>query len=379
MANQPQNGRSRGSTNPLPISALPVPDDAQPVDPTPSLPTNSKGELTPAQRARLGLDVFGEQAQQPEPEPEPPAPTPLPIPEEPAAPVSVTSNNTAPTDFGFRQIDPFERDAAAGQQAAEPQLKPVESEPRLAPVQAEPALRPAAKRAQPSDSSVEDEAAVRRRPKSDGTPELDRDRSVMTYGVAWSLFAMMVTAGIAFTSSMSSATGEAAGPGPLVPALISIGIGWVIVFAARGMGKNWVYLMIIPAVILFLGPFIYAQLWSTSIEDSARTYLSPAGANALIDVDQTSVVSETINTDRGCFAVTKNRQNEDTEVAVVTYVPETARQQADYSLAPRYARRIPAGGPRATQRVFTFKNGAGPAIVSEATSAPLDCATSTGP
>lgn len=379
MANQPQNGRSRGSTNPLPISALPVPDnDAQSVDPGPSLPTNAKGELTPAQRARLGLDVFGEQAQQPEPEPEPPAPTPLPIPEEPAQPVSVTSNNTAPTDFGFRQIDPFERDGVA-QQSADPQLKPVEAEPRLAPVHAEPALRPAAKRAQPSDSSVEDENAPRRRQAGDGTPDLDRDRSVLTYGVAWTLFAMLVTAGISFTSSMSSATGEAAGPGPLVPALISVGIGWVIVFAARGMDKNWVYLMIIPAVLLFLGPYVYAQIWSTSIEDSARTYLSPAGANALIDVDQTSVVSETINTDRGCFSVTKNRQNEDTEVAVVTYVPETARQQADYSLAPRYARRIPAGGERTTQRVFTFKGGVGPAIVSEAQAAPLDCASSTAP
>lgn len=379
MANQPQNGRSQGSTNPLPISALPVPDDdAQAVDPKPSLPTNSKGELTPAQRARLGLDVFGEQASQPEPDPGPAAPTPLPLPADPPQPTSVTSNNTAPTDFGFRQIDPFEHQPAAPQ-PVEPQVAPVGSEPRLAPAQSEPALRPATNRAQPSDSSVAAEGAQRRRPNSDGTPELDRDRSVLTYGVAWTLFAMLVTAGIAFTSSMSSATGEAAGPGPLVPALISIGIGWVIVFAARGMGKNWVYLMILPAAILFIGPYVYAQIWSTSIEDSARTYLSPTGANALIDVDQTSVVSETVNTERGCFSITKDRQTEDTEVAVVTYVPETARQQADYSLAPRYARRIPAGGERTTQRVFTFKGGVGPAIVSEAQAAPLDCASSTAP
>ncbi|MGB0889817.1 MAG: hypothetical protein ACPGWS_05985, partial [Solirubrobacterales bacterium] len=203
--------------------------------------------------------------------------------------------------------------------------------------------------------------------------------SVLTYGVAWTLFAMLVSAGIAFSSSMSRATGEAAGPGPIVPALISIGIGWVIVFAARGIGRNWGYLMILPAVILFLGPFAYAKYWSTSLEDSARGYLSPIGASSLIDVDQTSLVSETINTDRGCFAITRDRKSEDTEVAVVTLVPETARQQADFALAPRYAGRITAGGTRSTQRVFTFKRGLGPAIVSEVIAAPLDCATSIAP
>lgn len=395
MAGESQNGKSRGSAAPLPISALPVPEAEQPSVPSPSLPTNSKGELTPAQRARLGLDVFGDDARQPQPEAEPSGPAPLPMPDasqanraptngaipaqtplEPAQP-SVSASNTAPSEFGFSQIDPYSRDPAAAQQPA-PAADP--ATPRLAPVRAAVAVDNSHQNADEGARPVDDVGTRKRRdPADDGTPELIRDRNVLSYGVAWTFFAMLVTAAISFSSSMTRASGEAAGPGPLVPALISIALGWVIVFAARAIGKNWGWLMILPAVVLLLGPFAYAKFWSTGVEESARAYLSPAGATSLIDVDSSSIVSETINTDRGCFAITRNRSNKDTEVAVVTYAPETARQQADYSLAPRYARRVPAGGARSTQRVFTFKRGLGPAIVSEAPSAPLDCANSSAP
>ncbi len=361
MASTPQpggpHGENRAGGDPLPISALPVPDDdGAPATPAPSLPTGKNGELSPAQRARLGLDVFGEQAQQPV-EAASTGPKPLPVPDDQPAASQARAPNAAPTDFGFRQIDPF-GGSPAGPNAVSQRVSPEE-------------LAGAA--------NVAPQPLRQRSGSDDGIPELERDRSVLTYGVAWTLFAMLVSAGIAFSSSMSRATGEAAGPGPIVPALISIGIGWVIVFAARGMGRNWGYLMILPAVILFLGPFAYANYWSTSLEDSARGYLSPIGATSLIDVDQTSLVSETINTDRGCFAITRDRKTKDTEVAVVTLVPETARQQADFALAPRYAGRITAGGARSTQRVFTFKRGLGPAIVSEVIAAPLDCATSAAP
>lgn len=390
MAGESQNGKSRGSAAPLPISSLPVPEDEKHTDPTHSLPTNSKGELTPAQRARLGLDVFGEDAQQPQAAPEPSGPAPLPMPDvtpingamqaptplEPAQ-ASVTTSNTAPSEFGFSQIDPYSRDPASAQQ---PEPVADDPTPRLAPVRAAVSLDNAQRNAAKRGRAVDDDAPRRKRdPADDGTPELIRDRNVLSYGVAWTFFAMLVTAAISFSSSMTRASGEAAGPGPLVPALISVALGWIIVFAARAIGKNWGWLMILPAVVLLLGPFAYAKFWSTGVEDSARAYLSPAGASSLIDVDSSSIVSETINTDRGCFAITRNRNNKDTEVAVVTYVAETARQQADYSLAPRYARRVPAGGAKSTQRVFTFKRGLGPAIVSEAPSAPLDCATSTAP
>lgn len=386
MAGESQNGKSQGSAAPLPISALPVPEDAQPTAPAPSLPTNSKGELTPAQRARLGLDVFGDEANPPQPEPEPSGPAPLPMPDAlptngarpaptPIEPTqaSVATSNTAPSEFGFSQIDPYSRDPASAQQpapAADSQM------PRLAPVRAAVSADNSLQNADEGARPVDDVGTRKRRdPADDGTPELVRDRNVLSYGVAWTFFAMLVTAAISFSSSMTRASGEAAGPGPLVPALISIALGWVIVFAARAIGKNWGWLMILPAIVLLLGPFAYAKFWSTGVEDSARAYLSPVGASSLIDVDSSTIVSETINTERGCFAITRNRSNQDTEVAVVTYAPETARQQADYSLAPRYARRVPAGGAKSTQRVFTFKRGLGPAIVSEAPSAPLDCAT----
>lgn len=387
MAGESQNGKSRGSAAPLPISALPVPEDELPAAPSQSLPTNSKGELTPAQRARLGLDVYGDDQPQPEIELKPSGPAPLPMPDAPQTngnrpastptPASIATNNTAPTEFGFSQIDPYARDPAAAQQ-----LAPVaeDSMPKLAPVgkavklDNSPRNGPNSSRAASSD-----EPQRKRRPADDGTPELNRDRNVLSYGVAWTFFAMLVTAGISFSSSMTRANGEAAGPGPLVPALISVGLGWVIVFAARAIGKNWGWLMILPAIVLLLGPFAYAKFWSTGVEESARAYLSPVGASSLIDVDSTSIVSETINTDRGCFGITRDRSKQDTEVAVVTFALETARQQADYALAPRYARRVPAGGAKSNQRVFTFKRGLGPAIVSEASSAPLDCATSAAP
>lgn len=390
MAGESQNGKNQGSAAPLPISALPVPEPEQPSAPSRSLPTNSKGELTPAQRARLGLDTYGANQPQAQAEPEPSGPAPLPMPEEaprhraqpataPVAPIqpAAAANNTAPTEFGFSQIDPYSSDPAAGQQPA-----PVAaaSTPMLAPVNNAVSLDSSPRNAPNSGrASTEDAPQPKRSPADDGTPELIRDRNVLSYGVAWTFFAMLVTAAISFSSSMTRASGEAAGPGPLVPALISVALGWVIVLAARAIGRNWGWLMIVPAVVLLLGPFAYAKFWSTGVEQTARDYLSPAGASSLIDVDSSSIVSETINTDRGCFAITRDRSREDTEVAVVTLAPETARQQADFALAPRYARRVPAGGAKSTQRVFTFKRGLGPAIVSEAPSAPLDCATSAAP
>ena len=70
-ANSPRNRKPSGSA-PLPISALPLPvENAAPAEGTAesALPINSTGELTPAQRARLGLDIYGDQ----------PAPAPTPI------------------------------------------------------------------------------------------------------------------------------------------------------------------------------------------------------------------------------------------------------------------------------------------------------------
>lgn len=464
--------RSNGAgPAPLPISALPVPEaEPEPTEEPGSLTlsANEGGELTPAQRARLGLDLEpssedpaaqsaanapeappAEQPLQPpsqrpapraqpqdtqppaRPRDIPPAPpepatrqadsaaaheptgrpaatpaanaapaqpiasaaVPAAVPE-PASPEQPVPDQPAGTSFDFRAMDAESGGAEAppveSQAAAEPvRLRPVSDQPRLKPVsdsgpKLAPVRRPAASASPrggvqlPAAAKVQQRRSqTRRQGQDEDFEEIKRDRNVLTYGVAWSAFAIVMTGAIAFTSSMSGDPAASAGPGPLIPGLLSIALGWVIVIAARGMGNGWWSLMLIPAVVLLVGPYVYKNYWAGNVERAAHSYLSNFGTGVLIDVDATSVVSETVNTDRGCFSINRTRKNNDTEVAVSTYQAETARQQADYALAPRYAGRIAAGGERSLHRVFTFKGGRAPAIVSTPTTAPLDCKNST--
>jgi hypothetical protein len=258
----------------------------------------------------------------------------------------------------------------------EPQLAPVSSEPRLNPV-SKPVRQPQVTKRDPNDDGSEPERKQRKKKAPGDTFEaIQRDRSVLTYGFAWTAFAIVVTAAIAFSSAIGGDPAASTGPGPLVPGVLSIAIGWVIVLLARGWGKGWGFLMLVPAAVLFIGPYFYHQYWSTSVEDAARSYLSNAGDSATIDVDSTSVVSQTVNTDRGCFGITRMRNNNDTKVMVVTYQPTTAKQMADFALAPRYAGRVEAGGTAATSRIFHFQGGHAPAQVLSPHSPPLDCANS---
>ncbi|MBI5310831.1 MAG: hypothetical protein HZB14_07395 [Actinobacteria bacterium] len=425
-------GKSGGPA-PLPVSALPLPaDDPEPEDDQPKhfdLPRNSSGELTPAQRARLGLDLDPSsdeptaQSAATAPDQAPPAGQPLPPPSQPeapraqpqaashppaspppappAAPAQQPQQAAAPapaqqrphpppepaqqqpgSSFDFRAMEMPDQ-AGPGPGDAVPQA--TTGEPRLAPVSKAPKLAPARQKQAPSERAAtrpEEPAqqprrqAPQRREVEDEFEHVRRDRNVLTYGFAWTAFCIVITGIIAFTSSMSGDPTATAGPGPLIPGLLSIAMGWVVVIAARAMGSGWWALMILPAAVLLAGPYVYKNVWAGSVEDAARSYLSTNGADILIDVDATSVISATKNTDRGCFAINRTRSNYDTEVAVVTYVPETARQQADHALAPRYAGRIEAGGDRAAYRVFTFKGGRAPAIVTTPSAAPLDCENS---
>ncbi|MGB0890324.1 MAG: hypothetical protein ACPGWS_08585, partial [Solirubrobacterales bacterium] len=161
MASTPQpggpHGENRAGGDPLPISALPVPDDdGAPAMPAPSLPTGKNGELSPAQRARLGLDVFGEQAQQPV-EPEPTGPKPLPVPENQPTASPGRSASASPSDFGFRQIDPF-GSSPVGSDVVSQRVSPEELA-GAANVTPQPVRRPSG--------------------SDDGIPELERDRSVL--------------------------------------------------------------------------------------------------------------------------------------------------------------------------------------------------------
>lgn len=457
-------GKKGSGPAPLPVSALPLPvDEPAPEEDEPKhldLPRNSKGELSPAQRARLGLDLeptseeTTAQSAANAPQQAPPAGDPLPPPSqpetpraqpqtpEPRAPAQQQRPQAGPEQAGPQQAgsqqpgsqqprpqqlrpqqpspqtsspqtrapqpaapernaaEPAAESAPAQQQpgssfdframehpevqSAEPALKPASDEPKLAPVSSEPKLAPARQKAAPSERATvrRDRPAAQptRKAASQNQPGEDdefthvkRDRNVLTYGVAWTAFCVVVTGIVAFTSSMSGDPTASAGPGPLIPGLLAIAMGWIVVIAARAMGSGWWGLMIVPAIVLFVGPYVYKNVWAGSVEDAARSYLSTNGADILIDVDATSVISATKNTDRGCFAINRTRKNYDTEISVVTYTPETARQQADYVLAPRYAARIEAGGDRAMYRVFSFKGGRAPAIVATPTSPPLDC------
>jgi hypothetical protein len=388
-ANSPRN-RNNGGSAPLPISALPLPvDEAPAAEETPAagLPTNSSGELTPAQRARLGLDIYGD----------PPPPTPIsngngngnghaPSNGNGAAPAAATppappAPSAQPTEFGFAEIDPYvEPDPPSG---PEPRLAPAASTPALAPVT--PAATRVRQRTNDDDHADPDNnAGSRRRSKGalieerDGIAQLNRDRNVLTYGVAWTALCLVVTIGISFLNVFSSpASGTT--PATFLPALVSIVIGWVIVFVARNMGPNWGWLMLIPAVVLVIGPFFYTNWKIDQTKMEARAYLSSNAAKAEIDVDPSTIVSQTVNTPQGCFAFTKLLESGDVTVDVVTYAATTAQQQATMALSPRYARRVEPGGDRATQRTFSMKNGKLPVINVERLTPPIDCAATSAP
>lgn len=383
MAANSSRKRNNGGSSPLPISALPLPmDDAPAKDdaPAPELPTNSSGELTPAQRARLGLDIYGEQ----------PAPTPIsngnghaPTNDNGATPTppAPPAHSSQPTEFGFSEIDPY--DTPPQVSTPEPRLSPARTTPTLAPV------TPAASRVQQrtsADDHEDPDSNAGSRPgarkqsinERDGTPQIDRDRKVLTYGVSWTVFCFFVTAAISFSNIFTN-PGEGASPGTFVPAMISIVIGWVIVFAARNMGPNWGWLMLIPAVVLVIGPFFYTSWRLGQTETEARAYLSSLASKAEVDIDASTIVSETVNTPQGCFAFTKIRETGDVMIDVVTYAPATAQQQATMSLSPRFARRVDPGGSRATQRTFSMDKGTLPVVVEERLSPPIDCANVSAP
>ncbi|MGH2959696.1 MAG: hypothetical protein ACRDKE_08825 [Solirubrobacterales bacterium] len=385
-ANSPRK-RNNGGSSPLPISALPMPMDEAPApddSAAPALPINSSGELTPAQRARLGLDIYGDQ----------PAPTPItngngngnghaPANGNGAAPAGQAppAPSAQPTEFGFTEIDPY--NAPSQPSTPEPRLAPAKTTPKLAPV------TPAGSRVRArtsADDHEDPDANAGSRSRSakqsindrDGTPQIDRDRKVFTYGVSWTVFCIFITATISFANVFTNA-GEGASPGTFLPAMISIVIGWVIVFAARNMGPNWGWLMLIPAVVLVIGPFFYTSWRIGQTQAEALAYLSSQAAKAEVDIDASTVVSETINTPQGCFAFTKILETGDVTIDVVTYAPTTAQQQATMSLSPRFARRVEPGGTRANQRTFSMDKGSLPVVVEERLSAPIDCANASAP
>ncbi len=356
MASGSSHKRKADDGSPPAIAPLPLPvEDSRSGEPaqTHALPTGSSGKLSPAQRARLGLDVFGKDSAAHEQPPQ-----------------------SGTTDFGFAQMDP----------PAAPQ--PTSEEPRLAPVQnlaqdaatRTPELRPAV--AAPRRSASDPDAARNPAPSAkrdaqtvserDGIPEVERDRAVLGYGVGWTIFCLLFAAVIS-AINVSSGTGSGVNPGAFVPAVISIVMGWIIVAIGHRM-RAWGWLMIVPAIVLVLGPFVYTTWRLGAVESNARAYLSPAAQGTPIDIDVGSILSSTINTDQGCFALTIDRISGDVRIDTVTYAPATAQQQASMALAPRFARRVPAGGERALQRSFQLPDGKLPVTTTVLGSPSIDCA-----
>jgi hypothetical protein len=375
-AESPRN--KKPSAAPLPISSLPLPDarKSAPEEPDPSaLPTGSSGKLTPAQRARLGLDAYGDDQ---------PAAGPPQQQQPPGQPPQQESSST----FDFAAMEPPAA-AAPEPEPATPHLAPVQDPPRLAPVQSSrpaSALRPATPagraKAQDAEESAEDAETLRKREKlsvkdRDGIPEVEKNRTLLGYGVGWSAFCIVVAA-IVSAANVTSNPGMGPTPGAFVPAMISIVLGWIVV-AIGFRFKAWGYLMIVPAVVLVLGPFVYTNWKINQTKEQTRALLSTEGAKAEIDIDQSSILSSTVNTDAGCFALLKERGSGDLRVDVVTYAPATAQQQATMALAPRFARRVAPGGDRVTQRSFTLAGGKLPVVAIEQELPPIDCAQSTSP
>lgn len=366
-ANSPRKSNRPG---PAPISALPLPTDDQSSDDVaaPALPVGSSGELTPAQRARLGLDIYGDD----------PAPAPSPI--APAGQAQEPAPRPA-TDFGFSQMDPAGQQRSAPVPGAEPRLAPVQDEPRLAPADAQPRAAMAQSDPAPSADPAADQATRRRQEaqtvsERDGIPEVERDRSVFAYGVAWTAFCIVAT----IIVSLSNATANpdlGPSPGMFAPAMLSIALGWIVVIVGRSM-SGWRLLMLVPAVVLLLGPFVYTNWRLSQLEQASRDYLSQTAHDTVIDMDSSTILSGTINTDQGCFALTKDRVSGTVRVDTVSYAPATAQQQANMALAPRYARRVPAGGERAVARSFTLDKGHLPVIATVLASAAIDCAGAGG-
>lgn len=339
----PRNRKDQGPA-PLPVSALPVPD--QPAKPQqepaePTLPTGSSGELSPAQRARLGLDAYGEQA-------------------------AATRNLQPPPQTG-----------------PEPALAPVQELPRLAPVgpagRTPQAATPAGRARQEAEQAQQEQPRRRSEEASvserDGIAQMERDRSVFGYGIAWTFFCIVVAAVISI-ANVTSNPDMGPSPGAFAPAMISIVLGWIVVAVGHSY-KAWGWLMILPAVVLVLGPFVYTNWRIEQVKADARSYLSKTAAAAEIDIDSSSILSSTVNTAQGCFALYTQRGG-DTRIDVVTYLPSTAQQQATFALAPRYARRVAPGGTRVAQRSFTLVDGRLPVVAIELATAPIDCARSTG-
>jgi hypothetical protein len=314
----------------------PLPVDGPPSNVTP-LPL-------PADAAPAPLPTPQAEPQQPTPPPEPMQPT-QPAPAQPAAP--------------------------------EPRLAPV-SRPASGTQPTGDSMVPTSASATPAGNSVEalsGPTAVRAAAAEQSNPEqeLTQGRNNLTAAVTFTIFAIVVAMAMTFATQYSTNPAGSDGSGTLLATFVSIGLAWTISLGHRLLGRFWLAWYLVPVVILLLGPFISGVLWMRNQEALARSYLSPAGSDALIDADSNTLASTTVYAKQGCFTLVRNRETKETTVMAASRTPATARQHADMALAPRFAAHVPAGGPTTAGHVFIFPDGTGPPRVEAPEQAPLDC------
>lgn len=207
----------------------------------------------------------------------------------------------------------------------------------------------------------------------ESTEDINQSRNNLTAAVSFTIFALVIAMTMTFASQYSTNPAGSDGSGTLLAAIVAIGLAWTVSLAHRLLGRFWLIWYIVPMAILLLGPYISGILWQRDQEALARSYLSAQGQQTMIDADANTIASTIVYTKEGCFSILRNRNTKETSVLVATSVPQTARQQADAALAPRFAAHIPAGGDVSNGRVFFFDHGQGPPRPDTPTRPPLDC------
>lgn len=206
-----------------------------------------------------------------------------------------------------------------------------------------------------------------------GAGRIRESGNSLTVAVAFTIFALVVAVAMTFTTQYGANPTGDDGSGTLLAASAAIALAWTISFGHRLLGRLWGAWYMLPLALLLTGPSLSGMLWQHNQEALARSYLSATGQSTLIDADADIVASTTIYAPTGCFSFMRDRHTELTTVMIASPSPQTARQQAETALAPRFAARVAAGGAASTGRIFFFDRGQGPPRVETPEQPPLDC------
>lgn len=266
-------------------------------------------------------------------------------------------------------------DSNAQMVSAETKPKPTRKSGKPAPLPLPAGAQAAEQPAEPNEPAIapqrvkEQEARqVKREPEAPANEveedTITRDRRHLAAGIAWTVIAIVWAMLVTFVNGTSGNKDASLGPGPFPVAFASITAAWIVSILSRLLGSYWYLWYLVPVLIVLLGPGYYYGYWAENVRAATRDYLPQTAAEAEIDIDVGNATTATINTPTGCFDLTRELgSNGDTVVTVMTDQPRTAREQADMSLTPSYARQVATGGDLNIHRQFIFKRGDSPPLV----------------